>query len=61
MDSCKAPGELVGDGHMHFLAKKWRIDISSKCICLQVGLHGHLLITDLNYRTCNEIHYFMVI
>ena len=23
--------------------------------------HVHLLITDSNYRTCNEVHYFMII
>ena len=49
---CKAPGELVGVGHMHVLAKKWRIDISLKSIFFfEWVVHIHFLMTDFNYRT----------
>ena len=61
-DACKAPEELVGDGRMHVLAKKWRIDISFKSVFFSEWfVLVHFLITDFNYRTKNEIHYFMVI
>ncbi len=51
-EHCKAPGELVGGGLMHVLAKKWLVDISLKCIFfLDWFSHIHILKTGVNYRT----------